>query len=185
MHLKYDDSQGYPSYMGHLLLLFREKSLAHFKTAAYYMQFITYCKWTFLARMVIRLARFAPQTLRRIVRLSSDSSSSDAKFDNLAWLRPVPVPFDDAWAQLEAKINSGAAIADNPEVEEILRQLVTGHKPPPPPPRKLKHREETEFYKKLMEENPSIKLHLVVFYQKYFPEIGIRLSGWRKKNRVT
>ena len=139
----------------------------------------------FLARMVIRLARFAPQTLRRIVRLSSDSSSSDAKFDNLAWLRPVPVPFDDAWAQLEAKINSGAAIADNPEVEEILRQLVTGHKPPPPPPRKLKHREETEFYKKLMEENPSIKLHLVVFYQKYFPEIGIRLSGWRKKNRVT
>lgn len=131
--------------------------------------------------MLIRLARFAPQTLRRIVRPPSDPSTSEKTVDALAWLRPIPVPFDDAWAQLEAKINAGAAIGDNPEVEEIMRQLVTGHKPPPPQPRNLKHREETEFYKQLMEENPSIKLHLVVFYQKYFPEIGIRVSGWRKK----
>ena len=129
--------------------------------------------------MILRLLRNRPSVLKRTLSVSTWRKSEK---DELDWLRPVQVKFDDAFAAMNEKIESGVEIENNPEITEMLSQLITGRKPPTRE-RDLRHREQTNFIHDLSKSNPSIRLHLVIFYQKYFPDLGGRHAGWRIKHK--
>ena len=42
--------------------------------------------------------------------------------DELAWLRPVEINFDETFAAMNEKIKSGEPIEDNPEIAELMSQ---------------------------------------------------------------
>ena len=122
---------------------------------------------------------------RRVATFRNLKTSSRAvkEVDDLAWLRPIPINFDAKFEELEEKVKNSSDIKTDPEIAKVLNQLITGRKPPKRD-RTLRHREATIFNKKLLEQNPSIRLHLVIFYLSNFPDLGARLAGWRIKTKT-
>merc|ERR1712048_758480 len=140
-----------------------------------------------LTEMLVRSITNRPWCFRcRHFGLSRSLNSAENR-DDLSWLRPIDVNFDKTFEKLKDKIDanqkSGTEIKNDSEIQKILSQLINGRKPPPKPTRTLKYREKTEFSAKLLKNNPSTRLYLIIFYLKYFPELGARQTGLAFKNR--
>ena len=138
--------------------------------------FIIHISILLFTRMLTRQIRKGP-LLRRKLFITKPIPTD---FDDFSWLRPVEVKIDDAFSELNDKIKSGTEIENNPEITEIISQMMVGGKPPKRE-RTLRHRELSDQNYEFIKSNPTIRLHLVIFYQKYFPDLGARHMGWRLK----
>lgn len=114
----------------------------------------------------------------RVLARSLSSSNSLLK-DNLEWLKPTVVPLEESLSKMKTKI----AENKSDELKFLANEILTGRKPPIRK-QNTKHRDLHDATEKFLNANPTVRLHLVIFYSKYFHEIGIsgvRTPGWRIK----
>ena len=134
---------------------------------------------------MIRIARMIsiPRQLRPRVLARSLSSSNTLLKDNLEWLKPTVVPLEESLSKMKSKI---AENSSSDELKFVANEILTGRRPPVRK-QNTKNRDLHDLTEKFLAANPTVRLHLVIFYSKYFHEIGIsgvRTPGWRIKQQL-